>query len=87
MIAKKEVFIKNDVVESDIAQLLARKAMKTARVKMNLESDTARIFRKDVAMNLTTSGHYCVPIDRAEKMPTEEVFSENFGEKNSKARY
>lgn len=62
--------------------------MKTIGVKMDLERDTARIFRKDVALNLTTSGHYCIPIDRAEKMiPTEEVFSVYFGENNSQYRY
>ena len=40
--------------------------MKTAGVKMDLESDTAQIFDKDIALNLTTSGHYFIHIDRAE---------------------
>lgn len=87
VVAGKEVFIKTDVVESDIPLLLSRKAMKTAGVKMDLETDTARIFGKDVALNLTTSGHYCIPIDRAEKMSVEQVFAVNFEQMDCKERY
>ena len=43
--------------------------MKTAGEKMNLESDTD----KDIALNLTISGHYCIPIDKAEKIPVQKV--------------
>ena len=50
VMAGKEVTIKTDVVESDIPLLLLRQAMKTAGVKMDLESDTAQIFDKDIAL-------------------------------------
>ena len=46
-----------------------------------------RIFGKDISLNLTTSGHYCIPIDRAEKIAVEEVFSVNFGEMESAEKY
>ena len=49
--------------------------MKTTGEKMDLESDTAQIFDKGIALNLTTSGHYCIPIDRAEKISSKCVFS------------
>ena len=87
MIAGKEVFIRTDVVDSDIPLLLSRRAMKTAGVKMDLESDTAMIFGKDVALNMTTSGHYCIPIDRAEKIPVEELFSVKLGGMKSTEKY
>ena len=87
VVAGKEVTIRTDVVDSDIPLLLSRKAMKTAGVKMDLESDTAMIFGKDVALNLTTSGHYCIPIDRAENISVSEVFSVAIGEMDSKDRY
>ena len=61
--------------------------MKTAGVKMDLESDTAMIFGKDVALNLTTSEHYCIQIDRAENISVAEVFSVALGEMDSKDRY
>ena len=87
VIAGKEVTIKTDVVESDIPLLLSRRAMKTAGVKMDLESDTAKIFDKDIALNLTASGHYCIPIDKAEKIPVQKVFSVDLEEIASKDRY
>ena len=66
-IAGKEVRIKTDVVQSDIPLLLPQKSMKTAGVKMDLENDTATIFRKEITLNLTASGHYSVPINRSRK--------------------
>ena len=75
VIAGKEETIKTDVVGSDIPLLLSRTAMKRAGVKMDLENDSATIFGKDIALNRTTSGHYCIPIDRTENIAVEEVFS------------
>ena len=49
-----------------------------------MENDTANIFGKDVALNLTTSGHYCIPIDSMEEIPVEEVFSVKLEEMDSK---
>ena len=54
---------------------------------MDLESDTAQMFDKDIALNLTTSGHCCIPIDRAEKIPLQKVFSVDLEEMASKDRY
>ena len=73
IIAGKEVIIRTDVVESDIPLLLSRTAMKKAAIKMDLENDTASIMGKDVSLNLTTSGHYCIPIDKAEEVAVEAV--------------
>ena len=71
VIAGKEVTIKTDVVESDIPLLLSRTAMKKAAIKLDLETDTAVIMGKEVALNLTSSGHYCIPIDKSEEVPVE----------------
>ena len=49
--------------------------MKNAGVKMDLEYDRAEIFGQDVALNLTSSGHYCIPTDKNEKIPVETVCS------------
>ena len=61
--------------------------MKRAGVKLDLENDSAKIFGKEVALNLTLSGHYCIPIDRAEQIPVEEVFSINFEGMGREDRY
>ena len=47
--------------------------MKNASVKMDLEHDRAEIFGQDAALNLTSSGHYCIPIDKTEKGQVETV--------------
>ena len=73
-IARKEVTIKMDVVDSDIRLLFSQSAMKKAGVKIDLENDSATIFGKDVALNLTTSGHYCIPIYRTEEIAVDGFF-------------
>ena len=47
--------------------------MKKAAIKMDLEIDTATIMGKEAALNLTTSGHYCIPTDKSEEVPVESV--------------
>ena len=61
-IAGRDVMIRTDVVESDIPMLLSRSAMKKASVKLDMEHDRATIFGKTVPINVTSQGHYCVPI-------------------------
>ena len=72
-IVGKPVTVKTDVVDSDIPLLLSRTAMKEAGVKLDLENDTAVIMGQNVALNFTTSGHYCIPVDKSETVPVEEV--------------
>lgn len=66
-IVGKKVVIKTDVVKSDVPLLLSKSAMKTAKVKLNLEDDSAEILGKEVVLNCTSSGHYCVPL--VEELP------------------
>jgi len=73
VVAGKEVIIHTDVVESDIPLLLSRTAMKKAAIKLDLENDTANIMGQEVALNLTSSGHYCIPIDKSVEVPVESV--------------
>ena len=40
---------------------------------MDLEHDRAEIFGQDAALNLTSFGHYCIPIDKTEKGQVETV--------------
>ncbi|CAC5413999.1 unnamed protein product [Mytilus coruscus] len=44
-------------------------AMKKAGMKMDLGNDTAEIFGQHISLNLTSSGHYCIPIDKTEEIP------------------
>ncbi len=49
--------------------------MKKVRVKLDLENDTAEILSTTVIPNHTSSGHNCIPIDRSEVTPVENVCS------------
>ena len=84
--AGSDVTIRTDVVDSDIPLLLSRSAMKRAGVKMDLESDTVTILGKTVALHLTSSGHYCIPIDKNENIPVENVCADNLEEPDVKKR-
>ena len=79
--------IKMDVVDSDISLLLSQSAMKKAGVKFDLENDSATVFGKDVALNLTTSGHYCIPIYRTEEIAVEGLFSVKLDDMDRKEKY
>ena len=87
VIAGKEVTIKTDVVESDIPLLLSRTAMKKAAIKLDLKTDTAVIMRKEVALSLKSSGHYCIPIDKSEKVLVASVCAVILDVLNRKDRY
>lgn len=73
-LAGKKITIHTDVVTSDIPLLLSLKAMKKAKIKLNLENDSAEIFGKTVVLNHTSSGHYCLPINGSE-FSVSEIFA------------
>ena len=72
--------IRSDVVQSDIPLLCSpRSAMKTAGVKLNLENGIANIFRKEITLNLTTSGHYIVPMKNKERINYHDIIDTKRG--------
>ena len=84
-IAGKDVTISTDVVSSDIPLLLSKTAMKQAKMKLDLENDTANIFGVNVPLDHTTSGHYCLPID-SQDVPVE-VFAVKLDQLTDEERY
>ena len=72
-IAGKKANIQTDVVQSDIPMLMSKTAMKQAKVKLDLEHDTAEILGEQINLNHTSSGHYCVPIDGKDVFDVENV--------------
>ena len=64
VIAKMNVKIISDVIDTDIPLLLSKMAMKRARMTLNFNNDTAEMFSKRIKLLCTTSGHYHVPISR-----------------------
>lgn len=83
VVAEKAVSIKIDVVESNIPLLISRTAMKKAAIKINIENDIATVTGMEVALNLTTSGHYSIPIDKTVEVPVAMVCAVNFKNLNT----
>lgn len=79
-LAGKDVDIKTDVVDSDIPLLMSRTAMKKAGMKLDLTTDRAEIFGEPIDLNVTSSGHYCVPIDKVVDTPVSSICVVNLSE-------
>ena len=62
IIAGKTCTIEVDIVKSDIPLLLSKKAMKKAKMKIDLENDTCAIFGKEIELKTSSSGHYCISL-------------------------
>ena len=52
------------MVNSDIPLLLSLESMKKAKVKLDLENDSAEIFGNEVLLSYTSLGHYRMSTDR-----------------------
>lgn len=84
-IVGKPVRIKTDVVQSHIPLLLSKNAMKKAEVKLDIANDSAEIFGEDVTLNITTSGHYCIPLNK--EVPVESIYAVKLAELTDDERH
>ena len=64
VLADKNIMIRTDVVKCNIPLLLSKSSMKRAGMILNLNSDSAVIFGKNVKLETTSLGHYKLPIVR-----------------------
>ena len=55
-----------DVVESNIPLLLSKEDTKRFNVKTDMQNDTAEILGKEVNLDTTSSGHYCIDLQSCE---------------------
>ena len=83
VIAGKVVSIKTDVVKSDIPLLLSLDSIKKVNVKMDVVNDTAEVFGVSILLNYTSTGHYCIPIDKKHDVPIN-VFAVRLEELNER---
>lgn len=68
--------ISTEVVDCDIPLLLSKESLKRADTVLDLSNDTAVMFGKPVALDFTSSGHYCVSLRNMKELPLN-VQSEN----------
>ena len=62
VIAGKKGSLTLDLIASDIALLMSKDAMKKAKMKLDVETDTCVVFGKKIDLMTTSSGHYCLPL-------------------------
>ena len=62
MIAGKTCSIEFDIINSDIPLLMSKKAMKTMKMRIDLEKDTACVWGVTIDLKTTESGHYLLPL-------------------------
>ena len=87
VIVDKEVMLATDVEKSEIPLLLSKCTMKKANMILDLKNDTAEIYGVKVMLNETSSGHYCIPIDRNEMTPVETVCAVSVDNLDKKEQY
>ncbi|KAI7800935.1 hypothetical protein IRJ41_015697 [Triplophysa rosa] len=54
--------IETEVVKADIPLLLSKTSLKKAGTILDMEKDSAVMFKQSIPLELTSSGHYCVDI-------------------------
>ena len=63
-----KVKIETDVIENSLPLLLSKSAMQKAATKIDFKNNKVTMFGKVQDLHFTTSGHYCIPLDRKQKI-------------------
>ena len=64
-VGSKSVMIATDLVDTAIPLLLSKEAMKKAETQINFVDDTVKMFGQVQDVQLTSSGHYAIPLNNA----------------------
>ncbi len=84
VLAGEKVNIKTDVVDCNIPLLLSKSAMKRAKMNIDFSNDSVRLFNKTKKLNVTSSGHYCIPILKSVNSDNIKVTLFNYRNKSEK---
>ena len=70
-----QIRMKTQVVEAKIPLLISRNSLKKANASLNFEKDTLDLLGKQISLQITTSGHYCIPLRKGlSKKGSEDIF-------------
>ena len=61
-IGNRKVHIETEVVDKELPLLLSKEAMKKARMMIDFTNDSAQIFGFQINLEITSSGHYTIPL-------------------------
>ena len=63
-IGSKKILISADVIGVEIPLLISKAAMKKANTVINFKHDTVRMFGESIKVRFTSTGHYCVCLNK-----------------------
>ena len=63
-IGNRKVHIETEVVDKELPLLLSKEAMKKAGMMIDFTNDSAQIFGFDINLEITSSGHYTIPLSK-----------------------
>ena len=61
-IGDKSCLIEIEIVKENIPLVLSRSSLKKAEIVLDMKMDQAVMFRKDINLYFSNSGHYCIDI-------------------------
>ena len=64
-IGNEKVTLNTEVIDYNIPLLLSKESMKKAQVKINFHNDSVSFFGKDMKISFTSTGHYCIDLNKA----------------------
>ena len=71
VISSKRIMIEADVIETEIPLLLSKGAMKKAETVIHFKEDRVTMFGRKVKLFYTTTGHYCIALNKNVKLAHE----------------
>ena len=64
--------IETDAINISLPLLLSKSGMQKAATKIDFKNNKVTMFGKGQDLHFTTSGHYCIPLDRKHKITNDE---------------
>ena len=78
-IGDKPVLIATEIVDADIPLLLSIKAMKTAKMSLDFDSDILRAFGQKITLLTVPNGLYALPLTKSKQLMTNFCKDESTG--------
>ena len=65
-LSDQRVQISTEIVDKDLPLLFSKEAMKNTRVFIDFENDRIQILGKDNTISYSSTGHYCIPLNKTQ---------------------
>ena len=66
-IGNEKVILNTEVIDYNIPLLLSKESMKKAKVTIDFHNDSVSFFGKEMKISFTSTGHYCIDLNKENK--------------------